>query len=244
MGNNLSRFYRKVPSPQAIAMGLQSTKRDSCTYAGPGDHTPMIMLPPINYTCSDPKKLGSALQRRFRQGWLVQCEEHFRNQIDDEWAALLAQIMCEVGEKHYGYARLLQGQAIHRSQGMTNGDCAVMTMWLLEEIIEHPWKVLRLFLLRARGPPVPPRELFSSLWKVENFVQLVDALQKRLLDAKRSPPAQLLVCWQCCSALTDKTKLYKCTGCGEARYCSRNCQNAHWPMHKEFCWRTEINKGL
>mmetsp|Transcript_13465 Transcript_13465/g.23896 ORF Transcript_13465/g.23896 Transcript_13465/m.23896 type:complete len:558 (+) Transcript_13465:22-1695(+) len=34
------------------------------------------------------------------------------------------------------------------------------------------------------------------------------------------------------------SKLYcsqRCSGCGEARYCSRDCQKSHWPTHKGKC---------
>ena len=38
-----------------------------------------------------------------------------------------------------------------------------------------------------------------------------------------------------------RSKMFRCTGCLNYRYvsyCSRECQEAHWPRHKEFCGKT------
>jgi hypothetical protein len=38
-----------------------------------------------------------------------------------------------------------------------------------------------------------------------------------------------------------RSKMLKCTGCHNDRcvsYCSRACQEAHWPMHKKYCGKT------
>ena len=34
---------------------------------------------------------------------------------------------------------------------------------------------------------------------------------------------------------TERSKMLYCTQCRNANYCSRECQVAHWPFHKEFC---------
>jgi hypothetical protein len=39
----------------------------------------------------------------------------------------------------------------------------------------------------------------------------------------------------CASPFCAGTGLRKCTGCKKARYCSQQCQVAHWPAHKAEC---------
>ncbi|KAF8526259.1 hypothetical protein BU17DRAFT_40875 [Hysterangium stoloniferum] len=42
---------------------------------------------------------------------------------------------------------------------------------------------------------------------------------------------------KCCDGCkeTSKTTLHLCSRCRAARYCSRTCQRAHWPVHKPNC---------
>jgi hypothetical protein len=38
-----------------------------------------------------------------------------------------------------------------------------------------------------------------------------------------------------------RSKMFQCTGCCDGynvSYCSRECQEAHWPYHKKFCGKT------
>jgi hypothetical protein len=38
-----------------------------------------------------------------------------------------------------------------------------------------------------------------------------------------------------CQNASDSKTLSECSACRQARYCSRECQKAHWPNHKEQC---------
>lgn len=40
-----------------------------------------------------------------------------------------------------------------------------------------------------------------------------------------------------CSFCSNSGTLKKCLRCGEARYCGRDCQTKHWPIHKAECKR-------
>ena len=42
-------------------------------------------------------------------------------------------------------------------------------------------------------------------------------------------------CANCSKAESDECKLKRCTACKTVRYCSRDCQVAHRPMHKKAC---------
>ena len=52
------------------------------------------------------------------------------------------------------------------------------------------------------------------------------------------PPLTALACVVCgAGACVDGHKLKQCSGCSSEaiRYCSRDCQKAHWPEHKDAC---------
>lgn len=45
----------------------------------------------------------------------------------------------------------------------------------------------------------------------------------------------------CChSCMTEEGKLKRCTGCGVAKYCSKECQTAHWKEHKKVCTHKRV----
>jgi len=41
----------------------------------------------------------------------------------------------------------------------------------------------------------------------------------------------------------ERGKMLNCTVCGEANYCSRECQKAHWSTHKKECQRLAEEKA-
>ena len=40
-----------------------------------------------------------------------------------------------------------------------------------------------------------------------------------------------------CKQMKERSALKVCSGCNREQYCSRDCQAAHWPVHKEKCKR-------
>ena len=42
---------------------------------------------------------------------------------------------------------------------------------------------------------------------------------------------------KCSNPLCQITPVKPCTGCRIAYYCSKECQKADWPKHKDFCRR-------
>jgi hypothetical protein len=45
------------------------------------------------------------------------------------------------------------------------------------------------------------------------------------------------ICWTCKS----KSVPSRCSGCFVAKYCSRECQVAHYPRHKKFCQMVKVS---
>jgi len=43
--------------------------------------------------------------------------------------------------------------------------------------------------------------------------------------------------WRCCAhcGTTFDKKMKKCGACKTTNYCDRDCQTAHWPLHKQVC---------
>ena len=75
---------------------------------------------------------------------------------------------------------------------------------------------------------------------------LVRYLQKRIpcscLDAKYEEVKDVKKIGLChhikCEnneGATERSTMMRCTRCRRANYCSRECQVAHWPMHKTYC---------
>jgi hypothetical protein len=38
-----------------------------------------------------------------------------------------------------------------------------------------------------------------------------------------------------CDIQEQKVELWWCSGCGQVKYCSKECQKAHWKLHKRDC---------
>ena len=43
-----------------------------------------------------------------------------------------------------------------------------------------------------------------------------------------------------CLSAVERSKMLSCARCGNSNYCSRKCQKAHWPDHKECCGKQFI----
>lgn len=60
-----------------------------------------------------------------------------------------------------------------------------------------------------------------------------------LMGGKRN-----LVCATCGRGERDGVKLQMCNGCGAVLYCGRDCQQTHWPQHKQDCRARKVKDAL
>ena len=92
------------------------------------------------------------------------------------------------------------------------------------------------------------RELYVS-----DDYTLVRYLQKRIrcscLDAKYEEVKGIKKIGWCCNPdckipdrVTERSTMLYCTKCRSINYCSRECQKAHWPPHKEQCEKVKREK--
>ncbi|EMD33919.1 hypothetical protein CERSUDRAFT_117450 [Gelatoporia subvermispora B] len=54
-------------------------------------------------------------------------------------------------------------------------------------------------------------------------------------SSKNLQPTIASQCQHCSKSQTEGVNLLKCAGCGNAVYCSKDCQRAAWPAHKGTC---------
>ena len=69
-------------------------------------------------------------------------------------------------------------------------------------------------------------------------------------DALKIPPDYKMnfdvakTCVTCMKAVPEVAKLKSCKACRSAYYCSKECQRAHWPLHKRECpWSCAADRG-
>ena len=68
-------------------------------------------------------------------------------------------------------------------------------------------------------------------------------------DALKIPPDHKMnfdakTCVTCMKAVPEVAKLKSCKACRSVYYCSKECQRAHWPLHKRECpWSCAADRG-
>ncbi|KAK7461382.1 hypothetical protein VKT23_008561 [Stygiomarasmius scandens] len=55
------------------------------------------------------------------------------------------------------------------------------------------------------------------------------------------PPHTHRACGYCSTFGRCHGKLLKCAGCGDTKYCSKECQRADWPQHKSACRMVKLD---
>ena len=68
----------------------------------------------------------------------------------------------------------------------------------------------------------------SQMFARFNFLQ--EPLHVQKVKVKDPHPS-----WNVCQMCYKQAKLFLCSACKRARYCSRRCQTENWDDHKETC---------
>jgi hypothetical protein len=106
--------------------------------------------------------------------------------------------------------------------------------------------------VRGKMPDSGPQKMMELLDGDEHT--LVQFFRKQLpcscLDEKYSEVKSITkmgICYNHDCPLPDRMAIRRsmlcCTGCRKVNYCSRECQEADWPVHKEFCGLTAEELG-
>lgn len=101
-------------------------------------------------------------------------------------------------------------------RGMSFRDVDARTVRRVRDILEQNRKELDSSWLQSKE-----RDLPESM-RVSVIVPLVDAEYKAALDEN--------VCPGC-----GREATLNCSRCSKQKYCSRDCQKGHWPMHRKIC---------
>lgn len=76
----------------------------------------------------------------------------------------------------------------------------------------------------------------SKAAKEQKPCGLIDKkLSDLILNTTKEMEKMLFLECAFCKAMPENKKFDKCSKCGVARYCSKECQHAHWPQHKTKC---------
>ena len=80
--------------------------------------------------------------------------------------------------------------------------------------------------LRKRGTRVSSQELIKLIKRWPRIRKYWPRLRRR-------------ICWGCGKQYDlSEPRLWVCSSCGDARYCSVTCQSAHWRDHRRQCFET------
>jgi hypothetical protein len=209
MGSNQSKYHSLVQS-QALAKWHLARTESKCT-SGNVRQVPVQSLRSVCAT-SD-KDFAEDVRAKIQRGWTPWCAEHgIQSAKSVRRAVVVATGFGALFVFHNDW------QEMKRAFGDTDEEWAIRVMWTLEDEIDHPWHILRTFVLR--------RSCTSKS-------HLVHAMTQEFLKAKRLFRTQM--CWRCHKAKLSSCTLWTCSLCGIAKYCSKACQGKDWFHHKQTC---------
>ena len=148
---------------------------------------------------------------KMARGWIAWCADH--NVVSTRHirkATLVAGL--------FGQLLWADNWQVLKTMWDSDEERAMFVMHMLEDEVPHPWQILRTLVKKHR---------FTSM------EHLVCSMTDQFVEAKRLFKSQ--VCWHCRKGKTSSYTLRNCSGCGVAKYCTKNCQKMHWPTHKEEC---------
>ena len=74
--------------------------------------------------------------------------------------------------------------------------------------------------------------------------ELIKAMKRWPRIRKYWPRLRRRICWGCGKQYDlSEPRLWVCSECGEARYCDKACQRAHWPEHMGPCLKAVLERN-
>ena len=211
MGSNLSKLHPLVETQVLAKWHVARQKHaQQCTTA----QVLNVPAQSLHAVCATlDQDFEADLLAQMQRGWTPWCAEHgIHSEKNVRRATLVATSLGAL------FVWGDEWQEIKNALCDTDEEWAIRVMWTLEDEIDHPWRILRMFVLHRS---------FSSK------SDLVHAMTQEFREAKRRFKAQ--ICWHCHRAKLNSRALWKCSLCNIATYCSKACQEKDWLHHKQTC---------
>ena len=211
MGTNQSKLH---PIVQQQALAKWHIARHKHDQKCPSENIIQLPVQLLRKVCAtSDREFNTDLLERVKRGWTLLCEDHGIHSARGVRRAIV--VATAFG------ALFLWGDIwldMKNAFCDTDEEWAIRVMWTFEDEVDHPWNILRTFVLHRYNT---------------SKSNLVHMMNQSISEAKRLFKAQ--VCWHCHKAKLSSCTLRKCSLCRIAKYCSDACQAKDWIHHKQTC---------
>lgn len=93
----------------------------------------------------------------------------------------------------------------------------------------------------ALEAPAQQRQPTGSLQGTETAAGAAGRQEKEKKEKKKEEEEDTPECFYCGLHASEKVKLFRCAGCHQLRYCSKEHQRRHWKIHKNPCKAKKVS---